>query len=655
MIRHLILAAVLAGWTFPQTAEVALRQITFTSEQEAKQVRAGFIAGASFEAFSGARYLGRMRLSDLRNEVREAVQSVSPGGISNPVRVGDTYVLFQVVPEAESRWIDLDEAGAQALAAGRNAEATEHLEQALAYAEDASLGDARIARTLDTLADVYRLQERYGDSEKLYRRALALLEQMGAPDLEIAQVLNGLGMTLVKLGHFLEAEPIYARVRGIRENRLGRDHPEVAAALHNTAELFAGLGRFSDAAKLYEEAQSLLDRTLGPSHPAAAAAAQNLKAFRRSLMPELVERLSKAAGLSDFHDAELAQTNTEIRELLPLAPLSEQSYVQIKNILLNFGLSGESEDVLRTGLKKFPESRLLRIHLAGLLAETGRTQIALVVLEEAVHLPPADVDAATNRQQRAVLEQRIGDMQLALTNVESAVAAYGRSLELDPAIPASRTKLGKALFSSGRLQEAMVELQRAAEQTPGDSEVHLNLSEIHLSGGNWQGAAAEAERAIELGVSDPRALYLSGTALIRMGRRDEGQARLQEFARLEADFEVARTRERNVAAINTDAIAALHEGNGDAAIERLMEGIARYPDQDRLRMNLAIIQSRLGRHQMAIETLEAMLERHIGRGFLIHQKLAEIYTRAGDAEAGRQHRKIYLDTRETELIVDAQR
>src|SRR3989475_3187854 len=152
MFSRFIIIALHALILAQTTGEVALRQIVLSSEQEARDVRASLIAGASFEALATAPrggYMGRMRMSDLRNEVRTALETVEPGGVTNPIRVGNTYVLFQIVPEAESRWIDLDEAGAQALTNGRIAEATTHFEQALVHAEAAALGDGRIARSLD--------------------------------------------------------------------------------------------------------------------------------------------------------------------------------------------------------------------------------------------------------------------------------------------------------------------------------------------------------------------------------------------------------------------------------------------------------------------------------------------------------------------------
>jgi tetratricopeptide (TPR) repeat protein len=667
--RALIFVAALHGlcavvWALPQSSEAGIRQIVVASEQEAKDLRDRLIAGVPFEAVAAESsqdpsaqrggYLGRMRLSDLVNEVQRAIGAVAPGGVSQPVRIGNTYVLFQVVPEAESRWLDLDEAGAQALAAGRRAESITHFEQALASAEAAALGDNRLARSLDTLAAVYLSEGRPVEADGLYRRALALLGRMGAPELEIAQVLNGLGKALVKQRRFTEAESLYKRARSIRENRLGPDHPEVAATLLNSAELSAALGRFTEAAKLYEQSHSLLERALGSDHPATVAGAETLQAFRRSLIPELLERFSTAAGLSEFRDGEFGRTLGEIRELLPLAPLSERSFVQMKNILLELGLSSETEDVLRAGLNKFPESRILHIYLADLLADTGRTRNSLAVLEEASRLPrPQGLDDEKERQQQAFIHQRLGDMQSALTNLAGAVAAYQRSLEVDPAVPQGRVKLGRAYFSDNRLKEALAEFERAIRETPDNSEAHLSLAEVRLGSGQWEEAMAAAQRAIELGTSDVRALYLSGTAMIRMGRLEQGQERLREFARVEAGFLDAKARNREADAINIAAIAALRDGDGDAAIQHLTQGITKYPDAGRLHMNLAIVQSRLGRPQMAIQILESMLDRGIGRRFLIHKKLSDEYLVLGNMEASGRHRKIYLDTREAELLVNA--
>jgi tetratricopeptide (TPR) repeat protein len=378
-------------------------------------------------------------------------------------------------------------------------------------------------------------------------------------------------------------------------------------------------------------------------------------AFPQS-MPELLDRLVTITSLSEFRDREFDQTVTEIRELLPLAPMREQSYEQIKNILLGVGLKAEAEIVLRAGLERFSKSRLLRVYLAEALSEMGRSPEALGALLEASRLPrPEGLDAATDKLQRAFILLRIGSIQLATSRLDEALTAYRQAVEIVPEWSAGRIELGKAYFAANRLEEARAEFERAVRQTPANKEAHLSLAETHLALGQWQQAAAAAERAAERGASGSRTLYLRGTALIRIGRHEEGQALLQEFARVEADSQELQRHYREIDAISLAAIRALQEGNGNAAIQQLIQGIASYPDSSRLHMNLAMILSRVGQHQTAVETLESMLKRTNDRRFLIHRSLAEEYRILGDMEASRHHRQVYLSTMEKEFLGAAAR
>jgi tetratricopeptide (TPR) repeat protein len=371
----------------------------------------------------------------------------------------------------------------------------------------------------------------------------------------------------------------------------------------------------------------------------------------RSVMYELLDRFVTITNLSEFRDREFDQSFAEMRELLLLAPIREQSYEQIKDILLGMGLRAETEIVLRAGLDKFPGSRLLRIYLAEVLSGMGRSLEALGILEQARRLSrPKGLDAATDRQQRALVFLRIGSIHSSLNHLDDALTAYRQAVELAPGLAEGRVELGKAYFAGNRLEEAQAEFERAARETPGNKQAHLSLSETYLARGQWERAAAAAERAIKVGASDSRALYLIGTALIRMGRREEGQARLREFAKVEADSQEVGRRYTAIDAISLAATRALREGNGNGAIQQLTQGIMSYPDSSRLHMNLAMVLSRMGQHQAAVETLESMLKRTKDRRFLIHQNLADEYKILGDAEASRRHRQVYLDTREAEFF-----
>ena len=384
----------------------------------------------------------------------------------------------------------------------------------------------------------------------------------------------------------------------------------------------------------------------------ALASAQNPKAA--ATPPELLDRIVTVVSLAEFKDREFDQTVAEIRERLPRTPLPEASYGWIKDVLLGAGLRTETEVVLRAGLDRFPKSRLLRIYLAEVLSGTGRSLDALSILEEARRLPrPEGMDATTEAQQRAVIFQRIGRVQSGLAHPDDALNGYRQAVAIAPGSSEARIALGKAYLATDRLKEAQAEFERAVRETPGDKDAHLSLSEAYLATGQWERSAAAAARAVELGASDSRAIYVLGTALIRMGRREEGQTRLREFAKVESGIQEVERRYVEIDAISLTAIRTLRDGNGDGAIQQLMHGIASNPSSSRLHMNLAMVLSRVGQHQAAIETLESMLERTKDRRFLIHKHLADEYKILGDAEASRRHRQIYLDTRESEFIVAA--
>jgi len=84
------------------------------------------------------------------------------------------------------------------------------------------------ARTLGLIAERRQTAGRYGASERLYRRALALAERAFADDLDTAALLNGLGVLHKYQGRYGEAEPLYRRALAIVEASLGPEHPETA-------------------------------------------------------------------------------------------------------------------------------------------------------------------------------------------------------------------------------------------------------------------------------------------------------------------------------------------------------------------------------------------------------------------------------------------
>jgi len=661
----IVFGSIGTGWTLPQSDRVGLRQIVVTSEQDAVEIRQIITDGTPFDAVaavssqdaaSAARggYLGQMSLTDLRPEFRDAVAGLGPGEISVTVQVADTYFLFQVVSEIEAQWTDLDEAGARALGQARNEQAIAYFEDALLLAETFAPDSPQLLRSLDSLATVYRIEDRYVNAEALYRRALDLVEALGASDLERAQLLNGLAETLQGQARYEPAEQLFFEVRSIREEALGPDHPEVAAVGNNLAELYAEDGRPHEAAALFEESLALLENSLGATHPATLALAESHAAFGRSLVPELLEGFSTIVSFSDFPDDEFDTISDSVLELLPLVPLTELAYVQVKDILLEVGLTDQTEDILQIGLEKFPDSRILRIYMADLMASTGRTEDSLGLLDEAARLPrPEGLDVPTDIRQQGVISERLGDFLTALFEYDQALEAYARAVELDPTTPGGRLKLARAYFNNDQIDEALAQFTQAIQDAPEESAGYLGLAETYLALGRWDETATAAERAIELGTTDSRALYLSGTALARTGEQEKGRERLQEFSEVDALLSEGEHDDREVQAISVSATNAYQDTGPETALEILIDGVRMYPASGRLRMNLGILQSRLDLHEAAVETFESMIADGVGRQFMVHKNLAAEYETLGDDAASGRHQQIYLDTREAELIVYA--
>lgn len=117
---------------------------------------------------------------------------------------------------------------------------------------------------------------RYDESEEIYREALEMRIELGAPPRDIAFTLDNLGVVHYYQGRFEEAERVMREALAMRRETLGADHPDVAQSLHNLAATLAARGSDEDLEPLHREALEIIRRTHSPGHPLAAYAAHGL-------------------------------------------------------------------------------------------------------------------------------------------------------------------------------------------------------------------------------------------------------------------------------------------------------------------------------------------------------------------------------------------
>ncbi|HEY9792895.1 MAG TPA: tetratricopeptide repeat protein [Candidatus Obscuribacterales bacterium] len=149
-------------------------------------------------------------------------------------------------------WKQTVEAGNEAYANGRVAQAEVHFLDALKEAESFGENDARLALSLNNLAAVYHTQ-----------------------------------------GKYTMAEPLYTRSLEIKKRNLGEEHPDVALNEHNLAILYSARRMYPIAEKHYKRAIDLKSKIYGDKHPELLGTlryyAQLLKLLNRPVEMKLLE------------------------------------------------------------------------------------------------------------------------------------------------------------------------------------------------------------------------------------------------------------------------------------------------------------------------------------------------------------------------------
>lgn len=159
-------------------------------------------------------------------------------GVSpSPVGASDVAGAERRGPDVKAVRSLLDEAES-ALAESRLEEAEDLFARAVELARDRNDSNLPLARAVDGLADVKRLQRRFAEAEKLYLRSTEMwVVLLGENQPRLATTLHNLGAVYIELGRPAEAEPHLSRALAIWEATLGPDSPEAANTRRALARL----------------------------------------------------------------------------------------------------------------------------------------------------------------------------------------------------------------------------------------------------------------------------------------------------------------------------------------------------------------------------------------------------------------------------------
>ncbi|GAB5452381.1 MAG: hypothetical protein Hals2KO_27090 [Halioglobus sp.] len=154
-------------------------------------------------------------------------------------------------------------------------------------------------------------------------------------------------------------------------------------------------------------------------------------------------------------------------------------------------------------------------------------------------------------------------------------------------------------YAVGEYNEAYIHLKNALQIDPGLVPARILLAKVHFNAGDTEGAAKEAEQALEMGADLNLVLSLYGTCLILQGRADDLLALEKRADSLsgESQFEWLLLKGQ----------AYLIRGDSEAARREFEKAAELYPDDARSNNTLAAIYLQSGMFYEAAARIEQSL------------------------------------------------
>jgi serine/threonine-protein kinase len=387
--------------------------------------------------------------------------------------------------------------------------AGELLERSLAIKTAAGLENTReFALTVYELANLRRFEGRFEDSERQFKRALAIQQRIfDGPHKDTAATLTHLAVLYYEMQRLEDSLMLQRRALEMTRAVLGPTHNETADRMNNLALVLQELDRYQEAERYLREALRIRLDVLGPRHPATLVAQYNLGLLLRST--------------GRYRQAEVL-----FRELLPLRkavqgpthPSVAYTSSAYGGVMTELGRFDEAEALLKDALhvlsEKLGESHWRTgavMRRLGLLAlERGDYPQAHRQLEAALAIDIATFgsESVNAHKTRTLIARALaaqGETQEATRLLEQSFAALREKVGMDAMdIQGTLNALGRVRLEDHRLEEAAKLFKQAlanAERvggahSPDAADALLGLSEVALKQDEAPVAVNLAERAI---------------------------------------------------------------------------------------------------------------------------------------------------------------
>ncbi len=307
-----------------------------------------------------------------------------------------------------------------------------------------------------------------------------------------------------------------------------------------------------------------------PAAEIAVAEAQVENDHGMERLQTLLERYRPGAPepyLALAQEYERAGNETEVARWSRLALEKRGSFepaiVELAHALFAAHQDAEGTRTLEEGVAQYPQDDLLLSDLGNAYLRSGETAQAAAVLERAVKANPERPEAhnllgviARGRGDLSTAEREfreslrcqpedaetndnLGNLLFERGVYKEAAFYFEKAIDADPMFAEAHHHFGRLLVVMDQVPRAVAELNEAARESAGDSQIHEDLADLLAATGHEGEAAAQYTRVLELKPNHPQAQLGLGITLLEQHRPAEARQHLEAAAQ-GPDAETAR-------------------------------------------------------------------------------------------------------------------
>jgi protein O-GlcNAc transferase len=232
---------------------------------------------------------------------------------------------------------------------------------------------------------------------------------------------------------------------------------------------------------------------------------------------------------------------------------------------------------------------------------------------------------------------RQGGRFFAENNLDSAIAAYRRGLELRPAYAPAWKALGVVYASRGEFEGAETSFRNACERQPSLPDACLYQGRTLYLLNRFQPAIEVLRRSLQRERENSEAYRLLALSLEALGQSVEAGDAFRQAVRLN------RGSPPNEDPGIDYGIYLFRQGRAEDAVDPLESVLKRHPDAARAHLELGCIQLALDRLPEAAAHLERSLALDPGAA-RAHLLLGKVYLRQGKPQAAEEHLRLGSQT-----------